>query len=92
MTSKTGGESVILSESSEDDVENAFRKRYSQELRSKKQQIYDNERGYSELEDERRSVRQQMLRTPGRRGEIIKEEEISKEFARRFVETQKLRE
>jgi hypothetical protein len=27
-----------------------------------------------------------MMRTPGRRGEIIKEEEISKEFARRFFE------
>jgi len=29
-----------------------------------------------------------MMRTPGRRGEIIKEEEISKEFGRRFCENE----
>lgn len=70
------------------DEEESFRKRYSQELRSKKQQIYDKDRGYNELDDERRRVRQQMMRTPGRRGEIIKDEEINKEFARRFSEGQ----
>ncbi len=69
------------------DIETSFRIRYSNELRSKKQQIYDKERGFKELDDEKRSVLQQMMRTPGRRGEIIKEEEISKEFARRFFET-----
>ena len=70
------------------DEEESFRLRYSHELRSKKQQIYDNDRGYNELDDERRRVRQQMMRTPGRRGEIIKDEEINKEFARRFSEGQ----
>ena len=54
--------------------EESFRKRYSQELITKRQQIDDKDRGYNELEDERRKVRQQMMRTPGRRGEIIKEE------------------
>jgi len=70
------------------DEEESFRIRYSQELRSKKQQIYDNDRGYNELDDERRRVRQQMMRTPGRRGEVIKDEEINKEFARRFSKGQ----
>ena len=78
---------VIAEEQSNENVETSFRQRYSQELRTKKQQIYDIERGFNELDDERRSVRQQMMRTPGRRGEIIKEEEISKEFSRRFYET-----
>ncbi|MGD9675046.1 MAG: hypothetical protein AB7U98_16390 [Candidatus Nitrosocosmicus sp.] len=68
------------------DMESSFRTRYANELRSKKQEIYDNDRGFNELDDERRSVLQQMMRTPGRKGEIIKEEEISKEFARRFFE------
>jgi hypothetical protein len=71
------------------DKETSFRIRYSNELRSKKQQIYDNDRGFNELDDERRSVSQQMMRTPGRRGEVIKEEEISREFARRFFENSK---
>ena len=82
---------VIAEEQSNENVETSFRQRYSQELRTKKQQIYDIERGFNELDDERRSVRQQMMRTPGRRGEIIKEEEISKEFSRRFYETPEIR-
>ncbi len=64
--------------------EESFRKRYSQELKSKRQQIGDKDQGYNELEDERRKVRQQMMRTPGRRGEIIKEEELNKEIGRRY--------
>ena len=79
----------VAEEQSLIDLEASFRMRYSNELRSKKQQIYDKNRGFSELDDERRSVLQQMMRTPGRRGEIIKEEEISKEFARRFSESTK---
>lgn len=70
-------------------TETSFRIRYANELRSKKQQIYDKERGFKELDDEKRSVLQQMMRTPGRRGDIIKEEEISKEFARRYFEASK---
>jgi len=64
--------------------EESFRKRYSQELITKRQQIDDKDRGYYELEDERRKVRQQMMRTPGRRGEIIKEEELIKEMGKRY--------
>lgn len=64
--------------------EESFRKRYSQELKSKRQQIDGKDQGYNELEDERRKVRQQMMRTPGRRGEMIKEEEINKEVGRRY--------
>jgi|SoiMethySBSTD1v2_1073268.scaffolds.fasta_scaffold395117_1 hypothetical protein len=82
--------SIIVSLAEEQslvDMESSFRIRYSNELRSKRQQIYNKDRGFIELDDEKRSVLQQMTRTPGRRGEIIKEEEISKEFARRFFET-----
>jgi hypothetical protein len=64
--------------------EESFRKRYSQELITKRQQIDDKDRGYNELEDERRKVRQQMMRTPGRRGEMIKEEEINNEIGKRY--------
>lgn len=86
----TSGVIVNLStEQSPVDTETLFRLSYASVLRSKKQQIYDSDRGFKELDDERRSVQQQMMRTPGRRGEIIKEEEISKEFARRFFEKSK---
>ena len=83
---------VIVNLSEEQSIvntETSFRIRYANELRSKKQQIYDSDRGFNELDDERRSVQQQMMRTPGRRGEIIKEEKISIEFGRRFNEYQK---
>jgi hypothetical protein len=79
---------VLTTEQSSENVETSFRQRYSLELRTKKQQINNFERGFVELDDERRNVRQQMMRTPGRRGEIIKEEEISKEFGRRFCENE----
>jgi hypothetical protein len=39
--------------------------------------------GDDELADERRSVNQQGMKTPGRRGEEIKQEELDKEFVRR---------
>ena len=64
--------------------EESFRNRYSQELKKKRQQIDGKDQGYNELDDERRKVRQQMMRTPGRRGEMIKEEEINKEIGRRY--------
>ena len=54
-----------------------------------KQRIYDTYLGFNELEDERKMVNQQVIRTPGRRGEIIKNEEIDKEFSRRYVEYKK---
>jgi hypothetical protein len=49
----------------------------------RKQQESDSYRGDNELADERRSVNQQGMRTPGRRGEEIKQEELDKEFVRR---------
>jgi hypothetical protein len=61
-----------------------FRERYAQELRSKKQKIYDSHVGYDELEEERKQVNHQAMKTPGRRGEIIKNEEIDKEISRRY--------
>ncbi|HXV88148.1 MAG TPA: hypothetical protein VD710_03535 [Nitrososphaeraceae archaeon] len=71
------------------EVEDDFRERYSIYLRTMKQRIYDTYLGFNELEDERKIVNQQVIRTPGRRGEIIKNEEIDKEFSRRYFEYKK---
>ena len=65
-------------------VETDFRERYNIYLRTKKQRIFDKYIGFNELEDERKIVNQQVMRSPGRRGEIIKNEEIDKEFSRRY--------
>jgi hypothetical protein len=72
---------------SNDDTEEEgyFRERYAEELRKKKQQERDSYRGDDELIDEKRRVNQQELRTPGRRGEEIKQEELDKEFVRRSM-------
>jgi hypothetical protein len=59
--------------------ENFFRYRYADELRKKKQ-----DERTDELDDERRKVKQQGMKTPGRRGEQIKHEEIDKEISRRY--------
>jgi hypothetical protein len=63
-----------------------FRERYALELQKKKQQdqgsYYD---GNDELASERREVSRQQMKTPGRRGEKIKQEEIDKEFVRRSM-------
>lgn len=72
------------------DVEVDFRERYSTYLRTMKQRIYDTYLGFNELDDERKMVNQQVVRTPGRRGEIIKNEEIDKEFSRRYIEYKKV--
>jgi hypothetical protein len=77
---------MINSDVTVSDQEETFIKFYASELRKKRQQINNNDRGFNELEDERRQVFQQAVRTPGRRGEIIKKEEIEKEFTRRFKE------
>ncbi|HET6716036.1 MAG TPA: hypothetical protein VFG90_02820 [Nitrososphaeraceae archaeon] len=71
------------------EVEDDFRERYSIYLRTMRQRIYDTYLGFNELEDERKMVNQQVIRTPGRRGEIIKNEEIDKEFSRRYIEYKK---
>jgi len=61
-----------------------FRERYALELRKKTgQSCISKHFGSDELSDEVRKVARQELMTPGRRGEQIKREEISKEILRR---------
>lgn len=64
--------------------EKLFRENYTQELRKKQQA------GRDELEEERKNVKQQAMKTPRRRREQIKHEEIDKEIIRRHrLEQQK---
>ena len=77
-------ESSKLTVNISSEVETDFRERYNIYLRTKKQRIFDKYIGFNELEDERKIVNQQVMRTPGRRGEIIKNEEIDREFSRRY--------
>ena len=64
--------------------ENDFRERYAQELRKMKIPNGLNPNfGRNELQDELASVKRQAMKTPGRRGEQIKTEEIAKEILRR---------
>lgn len=79
-------ESSKLTVNISSEVETDFRERYNIYLRTKKQRIFDKYIGFNELEDERIIINQQIMRTPGRRGEIIKNEEIDKEFSRRYSE------
>lgn len=61
--------------------ERFFRESYAQQL----QKI-----GHDpDLEEERKKVKQQAMKTPGRRGEQIKHEEIDKEIVRRYRLKQK---
>jgi hypothetical protein len=71
----------------DDDTEEEalFRERYATELRKKKQQDSNTYRGDDELNDEKRRVNQQEMKTPGRRGERIKQEELDREFSRREI-------
>lgn len=64
--------------------ESDFRTRYMNELKKKRQHGINNYFGIDELLEERRQVNQQQMKTPGRRGEIIKHEEIDKEILRRL--------
>jgi hypothetical protein len=57
--------------------EEKFRMSYIQELRNKQSLFVD------KLEEELRNVKQQIMKTPGRKGEQIKLEEISNEILRR---------
>ena len=64
--------------------EKFFRERYAHELQKKKRQ--PGAGSYSqgdEMAEERRNVSHQQGKTPGRRGEEIKQEEIDKEIVRR---------
>ena len=70
--------------SNDTEEESLFRERYAQELQKKKWQ--PGAGGYSqgdEMAEERRNVSHQQGKTPGRRGEEIKQEEIDKEIVRR---------
>ena len=60
--------------------EKYFRDRYAKELKKKKQDGMADE-----LDDERRKVKQQGMKTPGRRGEQIKHEELDREISRRYT-------
>ena len=75
--------------SGDTDAESVFRERYAQELQKKKQQDSGNYNGKDELAQERIQVKQQEMKTPGRRGEKIKHEEIDKEILRRVKMKQK---
>jgi hypothetical protein len=61
--------------------EKFFRDRYANELKKKKQ-----DERVDELDDERRKVKQQGMKTPGRRGNQIKHEEIDREISRRYTQ------
>jgi hypothetical protein len=65
--------------------ERDFRERYTLELRRKRQCGINNYYGVDELLEERKQVNQQQMKTPGRRGEAIKHEEINKEMSRRIL-------
>jgi len=65
-----------MSGESEINVENDFRERYAAEIRK----MTD-----LQLNDERQRVKHQGMKTPRRRGEHIKHEEIDKELVRRHV-------
>ena len=80
---------IGLESNKTDAEEDEFRENYSQQLRGKKQQVYDTQMGHHALEEERKKVNQQAMKTPGRRGEIIKNEEINKEFSKRYMEHKK---
>ena len=60
--------------------EKLFRERYADELKKKKHTGKD-----SDLDGERSAVKQQGMKTPGRRGEQIKNEEIDKEIVRCYT-------
>ena len=71
---------------SSDDTEEErfFRERYAQELQKKKYQLGAGSYAQGdEMAEERRNVSHQQGKTPGRRGEQIKQEEIDKEIVRR---------
>ena len=63
--------------------ESSFRERYAQELQKKKNQPGASVTQGDEMAEERRNVNHQQGKTPGRRGEEIKQEEIDKEIVRR---------
>jgi len=69
----------------ESPTESSFRQRYAKELEKKRVPGIDNYYGPDELLEEKARVNQQQMKTPGRRGEIIKQEEIAKAIVRRLL-------
>jgi len=65
----------MMGSESEINAENDFRARYAVELKKMTDK---------QLDEEKKQVNQQGMRTPGRRGESIKYEEISKDAVRRY--------
>jgi hypothetical protein len=78
---------LIMSDDTQEEA--SFRERYAKELRKKKQQNGHEYRGSDELADEKMEVNQQQMKTPGRRGEQIKQEELDKEFVSRDMMSKK---
>jgi len=75
----------MTNENADTQVEKDFRQRYADELRKKKMQNCTSSHfGLDEISDELARVKHQAMITPGRRGEQIKHEEISKEILRRI--------
>jgi hypothetical protein len=73
-----------MSNDGDTEAERFFRERYAQELQNKKNRPGAGSYSQSdEMEEERRNVNHQQGKTPGRRGEQIKQEEIDKEIVRR---------
>ena len=65
--------------------EKDFRQRYAHELQKKKMRHFTSSHfGFDEISDELARVKHQAMITPGRRGEQIKYEEISREILRRI--------
>lgn len=69
----------------ESHIESSFRHRYATELEKKRMPGIGNYYGPDELLEEKVKVNQQQMKTPGRRGETIKQEEIAKEIIRRLL-------
>ena len=65
-----------MASESEINAENDFRERYVLELTKMTE---------NQLNEERKKVNQQVMRTPGRRGERIKHEEIDRDMVRRHM-------
>jgi len=66
---------LVSIEDSHINAENDFRQHYSSEIKKMSDE---------QLKDERQRVKQQGMKTPRRRGENIKHEEIDRELVRRY--------
>ena len=75
----------MISNTEDTQEEKDFRERYALELRKKKVNSSTSSHfRLDEISDELARVKHQAMITPGRRGEQIKHEEISKEILRRI--------